>query len=164
MIRRLENSGHLRPIISAAGVRFYGDEVVERVSRRRTLRAERDGGVLAAQVFAALDAGASAKDIVFRHCIEPRRVETLQLEHARLQRSIVVSGRDVDELEALLGTVCAAGADLVNAARRLVSVVQRHEADARRYEAREAQWQQAFQVVRMFGYHSPPPPPAHEER
>jgi hypothetical protein len=152
MIRRLEATDDLQPTVTREGVRLYGEEVVECVSRRRTLRAERDRGSLASEVFRSLDAGRSAKDIVIDERVEPRRVEELQADCARLQGGLFLSKDDLEALHRELhgGRVISPRA-LLAAIGTLNGELRAKDAALRAYAAREEQWQRLFATYEAFG-------------
>jgi hypothetical protein len=91
-VRRLEGT-LLHPEIGPRGVRLFGEEEVRTrlTTRRRVLHAERDPGELAAEVFAALDAGTHPVDIVKDLRVEPQRVVELQQQWAEMRGTLVVS-------------------------------------------------------------------------
>lgn len=102
-VRRLEGT-LLHPEIGPRGVRLFGEEEVRTrlTTRRRVMRAERDLGDLAAEVFAALDAGTHPADIVKELRVEPRRVVELQHAWAEMRGALVVSHSGRVRLSALL--------------------------------------------------------------
>jgi hypothetical protein len=102
-VRRLEGT-LLHPEIGPRGVRLFGEEEVRTrlTTRRRVMRTERDLGDLAAEVFAALDAGTHPADIVKELRVEPRRVVELQQSWAEMRGALVVSRSGRARLGALL--------------------------------------------------------------
>jgi hypothetical protein len=102
-VRRLEGT-LLHPEIGPRGVRLFGEEEVRTrlTTRRRVLRTERDLGDLAAEIFAALDAGTHSADIVKELRVEPRRVVELQQVWAEMRGALVVSRGGRARLSALL--------------------------------------------------------------
>ncbi len=150
-VRRLE--ARLRPTIDASGVHRFAVEAVEEVrdrivTRRRSVRTDRDPGDLAAEVFAALDDGVEPADIVKRLRVDPTRVLNLHAQWAHMRGVITIPQNLREHLSQLLGAGAAKSAPhLVLAVR---GVLQRASETEQGLRAELQRWQQSFEPFRFL--------------
>lgn len=103
-LRRLE--ARVQPAqVGPKRVRMFSGEQVDALimSRRRTMRGGGEAGELAADAFAAFDAGTHAADVVKQLRIEPKRVIALQEQWAAMRGLLLVTNTARKRLEKMLG-------------------------------------------------------------
>ena len=150
-VRRLE--AKLKPTVDATGVHRFAVEAVEEVrdrivTRRRSLRTDRDAGDLAAEIFAALDDGVEPADIVKRLRVEPTRVLNLQAQWAHMRGVITIPQNLREHLSQLLGAGAVKSAPhLVLAVR---GVLERARETEHGLRAELQKWQQSFEPFRFL--------------
>lgn len=154
-VRRLEGS-ELAPIVGAGGVRFFPEEQVNAfvVSRRRTIRAHRDDGDIAAEVFEAFDSGTNPADVVKELRIDPKRVLGLHVQWLGMRQQIALSRRGRDWLKAVVpASANASNEEELLAAIEQAFVEERNTQERLAAELRAAQaaaWAGSEQMLRAI--------------